>query len=94
MNTTVELVERACAFCLSLRQGDGLRNDELELLKEVISRFCAEHANAESIPKEAARALVELIPIIDSAASMYSGDEAEEIRDASASLFDLILSEL
>jgi|GEM_PF-4726146 hypothetical protein len=94
MNTTLELVERASAFCTSLRQGDGLRKDELELLKEAISRFCEEHANAESIPKEAARALVELIPIIDSAAALYSGDEAEEIRNASASLFDLILTEL
>ncbi len=93
MNTITELVERASVFCTSLRQGDGLRKDELEELKEAISRFCAEYANAESIPKEAARVLVDLIPIIDSAASLYSGNEADEIRNASASLFDLILSE-
>lgn len=94
MSTTTELVERALAFCTPLRQGDGLRKKELDDLQKAITKFCAEYADAEFIPKEAAKVLIELIPIIDSSAFLYSGDEAEEIRKASASLFDLILSEL
>ncbi len=93
MNTTTELREHASSFCIALRQGDGFRRADFDRLRETITRFCAEHAEADFVPKEAARVLIDLIPIVDSAANLYAGDQAAEIREASAMLFDLLLHE-
>lgn len=94
MNSVDALVQSASQFLVSLRQGRGVQQCELDELVAAIERFCADTATSNVVSKDAARTLVDLIPTLDATTTHYSGDEALRIRDASALLFDLILTKL
>lgn len=75
---------------VSLRLGDGINQQKVDLVCKILGELSTEWEQNDSIPKKAADLFVDFYPAVESACGLYSNEEQIVIINTADKIMDLI----
>ena len=85
-----ELLLGDTGLLVSLRLGDGLDNEKVMEIINILKKLKLEWEKENTIPKKAVDLFIDFYPVMESASVLYSDNESNMIMDAADKIMDLI----
>ncbi|KAK2765632.1 hypothetical protein FQN54_008486 [Arachnomyces sp. PD_36] len=90
MTVADQLVETWLEFATALRMKKGFNDEQYQHLQSALKELATEWADLDHLPRDVVNVLVDVFPVMESNAGVYTGELKEKIMDAAFSLHDLV----
>lgn len=90
MEILEELLIGEDGILLSLRMGDGLQEEKVKQVIDIIAKLSEEWFGSDCIPKKAVDLFIDIYPVMQSTCDWYSETEATKIMDSADRIIDSI----
>ncbi|AEV68911.1 hypothetical protein [Acetivibrio clariflavus] len=85
-----ELLLSDNGLLVSLRLGDGLKQDKVEMICKLLEELAKDWASIDCIPKKAVDLFIDFYPAMESSCGLYNEEEQVLIMDVADKIMDLI----